>query len=454
MNNIAIKADNLGKQYRIGSLKASYKTLRESLVETATAPFRRAGKLLSGQAYGAAELDETIWALRNVSLEVRQGEVMGIIGHNGAGKSTLLKVLSRISCPTEGNAMIYGRLGSLLEIGTGFHPELTGRENIYLNGAIIGMKKREIALKFDEIVAFAEIEKFIDTPVKHYSSGMYVRLAFAVAAHLEADILLVDEVLAVGDISFQKKCLGKMSNVAREGRTIIFVSHNMGAISSLCESACIIDNGRLIFKGDVEQAILLYTSDFKNSDTMKWEGDEGDENIRLLRSEVRSLDPKGYFHHAAPVEVKIEIAILQTVNGLHLGFTLFSEYNSELAYVLYDDNDEPPQKTVLPGKYIKRFVIPAYTLGQGHYRIELDIGIAFKKKIIKETGSLYFYIENSSGFGAAILPNKKGYNSILRPHWCVNSEKPVDAYTCNQTSTDTISHKSFRKDIEARVEYL
>jgi lipopolysaccharide transport system ATP-binding protein len=243
MSDIAIQVDSLSKQYHIGAAQEQYDTLGAQVTDVLKAPFRRAGKLLRGQATGAAELDETIWALKDVSFEVKQGEVVGIIGRNGAGKSTLLKVLSRITEPTEGEATIYGRVGSLLEVGTGFHPELTGRENIYLNGAILGMNRVEITRKFDEIVAFAEISKFIDTPVKHYSSGMYVRLAFAVAAHLDPEVLLIDEVLAVGDVAFQKKCLGKMSNVAQEGRTVLFVSHNMGLMQMLCSRGIFLQEG-------------------------------------------------------------------------------------------------------------------------------------------------------------------------------------------------------------------
>ena len=233
MSKIAIEVAGLGKKYHIGGPQKSYYRLTDQLADMFTAPFRRAGKLLRGQASGAAELDETIWALKDVSFQIKSGEVVGIIGRNGAGKSTLLKILSGITDPTEGYADIYGRVGSLLEVGTGFHPELTGRENIYLNGAILGMKKAEIERKLDEIVAFAEIDKFLDTPVKHYSSGMYVRLAFSVAAHLEPEILLVDEVLAVGDMAFQRKCLGKMDDVAQEGRTVVFVSHNMGLLQTV-----------------------------------------------------------------------------------------------------------------------------------------------------------------------------------------------------------------------------
>jgi lipopolysaccharide transport system ATP-binding protein len=245
---VAIRVDGLGKRYRIGE-RERYRALRDTLVDAIKAPIRRRS---------AAVGDNTIWALRDVSLQVGQGEVLGVIGHNGAGKSTLLKILSRITEPTEGRAEVRGRVGSLLEVGTGFHPELTGRENIYLNGAILGMKRSEIARRFDEMVAFAEVERFIDTPVKRYSSGMYLRLAFAVAAHLEPEILLVDEVLAVGDAAFQKKCLGRMSDVAREGRTVLFVSHNLPSIEKLCQRVVVIDGGRVVMQGDPVTCIAAY----------------------------------------------------------------------------------------------------------------------------------------------------------------------------------------------------
>jgi homopolymeric O-antigen transport system ATP-binding protein len=264
MNDMAIKVENLGKLYRIGTQQERYPTLRETLVRSFVRPFHRMrlkfrssnvqpfDKLVAGSG------DDFIWALKGVSFDVKQGEVVGIIGRNGAGKSTLLKILAHITEPTEGRVSLRGRVGSLLEVGTGFHPELTGRENIYLNGAILGMKKVEIERKFDEIVAFAEIEKFLDTPVKHYSSGMYVRLAFAVAAHMEPDILLIDEVLAVGDVSFQKKCLGKMGQVAGEGRTVLFVSHDMVAVRSLCKGVFLIESGKIMATGSADEVINKY----------------------------------------------------------------------------------------------------------------------------------------------------------------------------------------------------
>ena len=259
MGNLAIRAMGLGKQYRLGTSR-SYGTLRGSLTALARRPFRARRAAVS--AWNAENLQserrDLIWAVREVSFEIRHGEVVGVIGRNGAGKSTLLKILSRITEPTEGCAEIHGRVGSLLEVGTGFHPELTGRENVYLNGAIMGMRRREIDRRFDEIVAFAEVERFVDTPVKRYSSGMYVRLAFAVAAHLEPEVLVVDEVLAVGDIAFQRKCLGKLGDVSRQGRTVLLVSHNVVAVEHLCDRALLLDQGRLVMDGESGAVVREY----------------------------------------------------------------------------------------------------------------------------------------------------------------------------------------------------
>ena len=250
MSDVAIRIRGLGKRYTIGA-REQYDTLRDRIAAAASRPFRR----MAAGGFGASA---TIWALRDVTHEIKRGEVVGIVGGNGAGKSTLLKILSRITMPTEGEVEIHGRVGSLLEIGTGFHPDLTGRENIVLNGAILGMRKAEIERKFDDIVDFAEVGDFIDTPVKHYSSGMYVRLGFAVAAQMEPEILIVDEVLAVGDVRFQRKCLGKLDDVARGGRTVLFVSHNMAAVQRLCTSAMLLDRGRLVRIGDVRSTVAAY----------------------------------------------------------------------------------------------------------------------------------------------------------------------------------------------------
>lgn len=260
MSDIVIKAESLGKKYMIGhqSKRQSYMALRDVLMNNARALWQKTGDLFYGRPVVQGDTIEEIWALKEVSFDIRQGEAVGIIGRNGAGKSTLLKILSRITEPTEGRAIIRGRIASLLEVGTGFHPELTGRENIFLNGAIMGMRHAEIKAKFDEIVSFAEVEKFIDTPVKRYSSGMYVRLAFAVAAHLEPEILVVDEVLAVGDAPFQKKCLSKMSDAAKGGRTVLFVSHNMAAVQRLCPIAIMLKNGSVTKYGNTSEVIPFY----------------------------------------------------------------------------------------------------------------------------------------------------------------------------------------------------
>lgn len=259
MSDSIISAENLGKRYSLSHLRDQrYVALRDVLVEKATGLFRRNSKARGQGSDISDQSKEDFWALKDVSFEVKTGEVVGIIGRNGAGKSTLLKILSRITEPTQGRVRIRGRVASLLEVGTGFHPELTGRENIYLNGAILGMHRAEINRKFDEIVSFAETERFLDTPVKRYSSGMYVRLAFAVAAHLEPEILVIDEVLAVGDAEFQKKCLGKMREVSRGGRTVFFVSHNLGAVQALCETGILLDKGRLVANGVVGETITKY----------------------------------------------------------------------------------------------------------------------------------------------------------------------------------------------------
>jgi homopolymeric O-antigen transport system ATP-binding protein len=265
-----IQVRGLGKRYQIGAAQASYSTLRETVMNLVRSPL---------SAFRNGSKTENLWALRDVSFEVMPGDVVGVIGRNGAGKSTLLKVLSQITEPTTGEVDLYGRIASLLEVGTGFHPELTGRENVYLNGAILGMRKREIDSKFDEIVAFSEVEQFLDTPVKRYSSGMYVRLAFAVAAHLEPEILVVDEVLAVGDIAFQRKCLGKMSDVASQGRTVLFVSHNMPAVKSLCRRAMLLQEGHLVLDGEMNSVVNKYLT--ADTDEMARAGIVPDDAPRL-----------------------------------------------------------------------------------------------------------------------------------------------------------------------------
>ncbi len=339
-----IRVENLSKKYTLRHERGGggYRRLSEELLETVKRPFR---SVLRGHRNGSptrqrgatpapsspppAPGSEDFWALKDVSFEVKQGEVLGIIGRNGAGKSTLLKILSRITEPTEGCVRIKGRVASLLEVGTGFHPELTGRENIYLNGAILGMSRAEIRRKFDEIVAFAEVEKFLDTPVKKYSSGMYVRLAFSVAAHLEPEILVVDEVLAVGDAEFQKKCLGKMGEVGRGGRTVLFVSHNTRAIESLCSAAIQIQAGRLVRKGESAEVVAAYMSEAgKLTSSREWEPSDapGNSELRLLaiRADSTGNYGSGRFSSAEDIVIDVEFEAKTVHPALCVGFDLLS----------------------------------------------------------------------------------------------------------------------------------
>ena len=325
----AIRVENLSKRYLIGARQNGYRTLREALVDLASAPLSRLRRLS-----GRAAEEEHIWALEGVSFDIQPGEVVGIIGRNGAGKSTLLKVLSKITEPTTGRAEIRGRLASLLEVGTGFHPELTGRENIFLNGAILGMTKAEIRRKFDEIVAFAEIDKFLDTPVKRYSSGMHVRLAFAVAAHLEPEILIVDEVLAVGDIAFQRKCLGKMENVAQEGRTVLFVSHNMAAIQALCSRGILFDRGAIADQGDVQEVVLRYLRSLEVDADSSLAGRArraGAGKVRLTEIQVLSPDNRPIPLTTTGSPVRFAFHFNQNLNSFRLIFALYDEYANLVA---------------------------------------------------------------------------------------------------------------------------
>jgi lipopolysaccharide transport system ATP-binding protein len=352
--------------------------------------------LLRGQATGAAELDETIWALKDVSFEVKHGEVVGIIGRNGAGKSTLLRILSRITEPTEGRARVRGRVGSLLEVGTGFHPELTGRENIYLNGAILGMKREEIERKFDEMVAFAEVEKFIDTPVKHYSSGMYLRLAFAVAAHLEPEILLVDEVLAVGDAQFQKKCLGKMGDVAKEGRTVLFVSHNMVALQSLCQRAIWLHDGQKMMDGGAAKVVAKYLNSGASSLTEQiWDDIEtapGNDTVRLRRVCVRPRDGSSSDTISMEKPIVIEIEFWNRIPGtrLHVTFHLYTEEHI-VAFSSGSGQDPMWHNRPLPaGLFRSVCQIPENTLNSGIHRVRLLVVQNGRNVIFKQDDMISF----------------------------------------------------------------
>ena len=363
MSKTIIKAENIGKRYNIGHVEPYY-SLRDQVAN-----------LFSFNKKNSQS--EEFWALKNINFEIKQGESVGVIGRNGAGKSTLLKVLSQITPPTTGKITMYGRIASLLEVGTGFHPELTGRENIFLNGAILGMAQKEIKSKFDEIVSFSEIEKFLDTPVKRYSSGMYVRLAFAVAAHLEPEILIIDEVLAVGDVKFQKKCLGKMSEVAKNGRTVIFVSHNMSAIEQLCNSCMVLRQGQLVESGtDVRKIIGSYLS----------EGDE-DGNLAEWTNKTKVYDNpwfkptrfaignskgvnSGPYFNDAEMTIFLEGEVVDLDPSLTFGYAIYTDDGLPVYISMPFDTAESNWPKIRPGKISLRTQIPKRFLNEGSYRIE------------------------------------------------------------------------------------
>jgi lipopolysaccharide transport system ATP-binding protein len=378
MPNIAISVENLSKCYLIGHQSADgeyNKTLRDIIGREARNFARKTADLLRGRQIIQGDSIEELWALKDVSFEVRQGEVLGVIGRNGAGKSTLLKILSRITEPTNGRIRLRGRVGSLLEVGTGFHPELTGRENIFLNGAILGMTQCEIRQRFDEIVAFAGVEKFIDTPVKRYSSGMYVRLAFAVAAHLEPEILIVDEVLAVGDGEFQKKCLGKMSEVASGGRTVLFVSHNMGMISSLCEKAIHLEDGMLRAFSETSDVILKYTTAGENCaaavNYQKKGRKIGDEHAQLLSADIRNRHgmPVSEVEINEPFSVRMEYRITSTADRVFVPNYHVYCHEGSCAFVANAIN----ARKLPPGEYSAECHIPADFMNDGLHSVRVAL---------------------------------------------------------------------------------
>lgn len=376
MAKIAIRVEGLGKRYRIGEAGAYPATFREALANALKAPGRMLGT--NGRGARPSRERETIWALQGVQLEIREGDVLALIGRNGAGKSTLLKILARITRPTVGSAVVHGRMGSLLEVGTGFHYELTGRENCYLSGAILGMSRREIQRKFDEIVAFAEIEKFIDTPIKHYSTGMQMRLAFAIAAHLEPEILLVDEVLAVGDLAFQKKCLGKMDSVARTGRTIVFVSHNMPAVTRLCQRGILLDGGTIRLDSSAADAARAYSNaDMGSSAERVWRNLErapGD-SIARLRA-VRVISGNRVAESADirfPITLEMEYRNLQEGRDLVCAFSVFDDQGN-LLFVSPDfDENQWGSKPRPLGDFRVRCMIPGNFLAEGQIRVCAEV---------------------------------------------------------------------------------
>jgi lipopolysaccharide transport system ATP-binding protein len=408
----AIQTDRLSKQYQIGEMQSAYGTLRDSLASGARRLVRR----------DHSQHVEDIWALRDVSLEVPEGQVLGVIGKNGAGKSTLLKILTRITTPTSGTAEIHGRVGSLLEVGTGFHPELTGRENVYLNGSVLGMKRREIQSKFDEIVEFSGVERFIDTPVKRYSSGMSVRLAFSVAAHLEPEILLVDEVLAVGDAEFQRRCLGRMEDLSQSGRTVLFVSHQMQAVTQLCDRAVLLEQGEIALDGSAEYVVAEYLQLVGGSSSERtWPEDSapGDTVVRLLA--VRVVDEDGDV--VSSVDVRKPVGIEMTFRVLRdSGRSVFPKvkiYDARrnVAFNALDTSSRWQQPTT-PGVYVSTAWIPANLLNEGLIAVDVGVCSVGTTKLHPHTGAndvVSFHVRDPGEGDSAKGPFTGQLQGVLRP---------------------------------------
>ena len=435
MSRTVIKVENLWKKYRLGVISTG--RLAHDLnrwwhkirgrpdpylpVSHGTGYFQTDAKNAGGN--GDDLSSDEIWALRDVSFEFKQGEVLGIIGRNGAGKSTLLKILSRVTAPTRGLVRVKGRIASLLEVGTGFHPDLTGRENIFLNGAILGMSKAEIRSKLDEIVAFAELEKFIDTPVKRYSSGMYVRLAFAVAAHLEPEILIVDEVLAVGDAQFQKKCLGKMSEVSREhGRTVLFVSHNMAAVRSLCARTVVLEQGRIIHDGPSAEMVQIYLErDAGAQAVVEWSGLNAPRADGLIMRRVYILNDEGKLsatlNHDRPFQVCIEYELSRPMPDLQIGF--FIQTLDGVGVCGSNDVGVATVETRMARRYVSRCHFPAYVLNEGHYQVQVGADSPHGSLELLTPFCLTFFVQDLErhGHGKHRLPG------IIRPRLQWNIEE-------------------------------
>lgn len=409
MSDTVIRVENLGKKYIIGTNGAGSDGLRHAIHDLFTAPFKNGGKQ---QSANTKQRSEEFWALKDISFDVKQGEVVGIIGRNGAGKSTLLKILSRITEPTTGRLGIRGRVASLLEVGTGFHPELTGRENVFLNGAILGMSREEIKRKFDEIVAFAEVEQFLDTPVKRYSSGMYVRLAFAVAAHLEPEILIVDEVLAVGDTQFQKKCLGKMGDVAAEGRTVLFVSHNTAAVSKLCSKAALLERGELTHFADVKQVLGTYLT-HGAQENMSWRPAKSSNMafqyhcVRVFAEATRA--PNESILADSPIHLDFDYSVIGVIPPGRLSFLLTNQEGMIVLTTSNTDESNSSNQAWRHGRTISRCTIPGHLLAPGRYQLTISEPLGDGSNIIHENIINFIVTEQNS------LATRDGRQGVIVP---------------------------------------
>lgn len=418
MSKTIIHVENLSKAYQIGQIGTG--TISRDIerfwltkVRGKEDPFLKIGEANDRSIKGDSDI---VWSLKDINFEINQGEAVGIIGKNGAGKSTLLKLLSRVTAPTTGEIKVKGRIASLLEVGTGFHPELSGRENIYLNGAILGMRKKEITRKLDEIIDFSGVERYIDTPVKRYSSGMYVRMAFAVAAHLESEILIVDEVLAVGDAEFQKKCLGKMGDITRgEGRTVLFVSHNMAAVKSLCSRSIVLENGKIIIDGSVNEGVNLYL----NSDNNVFDINEIDTFIKNQNDDLFHLNDvsiyqdttnsENLFYSSKEVFIKFEYEVLKDVLGLRIGFDLIDLTNGLVIFRSFEDDSLQVAQIIPKGKYIASTLIPKNFLKNGSYAIKIAIGVHNVRWIVFDDRLMIkFTVTNIDGLNSAFLDSRPG----------------------------------------------
>ncbi len=428
MSDIVIKSENLGKRYTIGhhTGKGDSTTFREALIQNVRDLWNKTRDLARGKPIIQGDTREEVWALKDVSFEIRRGEAVGIIGRNGAGKSTLLKILSRITEPTEGRVTIRGRVASLLEVGTGFHSELTGRENIYLNGTILGMTRAEIRRKFDEIIAFAEVERYLDTPVKRYSSGMYVRLAFAVAAHLEPEILVVDEVLAVGDAQFQNKCLGKMGDVAKGGRTVLFVSHNMAAVAALCKRGVVFECGKVSFHGSAEDAIKSYVT-IQNSQVSA-DLDTSNHFSRLTkyvpiirRITLCSIDnsPRSTFFLGEPIMFKVVLESTHALSGVVVGLHVYNFMSQRV--VTFHTRDQLVGALNVDGKVILSCLWGECNLMPGQYTLVIGLASASGKED-RVDPALSFQVTEADFYGTGQIPPRTDGYFLPRCRWEIRKD--------------------------------